>query len=54
MNEDVKLVAAAPVPALDAIDEPEAIIDLMLGEQLLSASPDDTGAFDPKNYKAAG
>lgn len=54
MSEDVQRAAAAPVPALDTVEEPEAIIDLMLGEQLLSARSETTGESDTKSYKAAG
>ncbi|MGJ8560447.1 MAG: sensor histidine kinase [Litorimonas sp.] len=54
INADVKPATMAPIPALDAVDEPEAIIDLMLGEQLLSARPDDAGKPQKTRYKAAG
>lgn len=49
-----KQTLSAPVPALDAVEEPEAIIDLMLGEQLLGTQPDDRVEPDRERYKAIG
>lgn len=52
--EPMSSALTAPVPALDDLVDPEAIIDLMLGEQLLSARPEDIGKPDSKRYKVAG
>lgn len=61
MHVPANPLATVPVPALDTVEEPEAIIDLMLGEQLLSARPDNTSNAkstandqDKNRYKATG
>lgn len=57
-NDDVsaapQVSIPSPGPALDDLVDPEAIIDLMLGEQLLGAPPEDASDPGKRRYKAAG
>jgi signal transduction histidine kinase len=55
LPDDRALAPTAPLLlTLDDIEEPEEIIDLMLSEQLLGASPVALGETGTQNYKAAG